>query len=641
MDPRVLWTVVLMLAPFAGAASCVFLGRSPAARRAVVLATGALLIAAALALLGEAPFRLEIHPGLRAPLGITLMAADAALLAAFLYYGAKYRHAGILLLTLLQAAGLAVFKGVLTRSAAAPGGIVVDGLACLIVLVVSVVGALICFQALPYMDNHERHYGVSPSRQPRFFGVMLLFLGAMNGFVLFHDLSFLYAFFELTTLCSFLLIGHDRTHVAVRNALRALWMNSLSGVAFVLGMIEAFRSSGTLDLAGALAAPRLEGDATYFVALALLGIACLVKSAQFPFQGWLLGAMVAPTPVSALLHSSTMVKIGVYFLLRLAPGFPGSFLGQALALAGSFGFLAAAGLAVGHSNGKKVLAYSTISNLGLMFACIGVNTGSALLAATLLLAFHAVLKAMLFLSVGAIEQHIESRDIEDMRGLYTTMPLTALITLAGVVMMIFPPFGVLLGKWMAIEAVARHLPAVVMIALGSALTVLYWARWAGTLLSDPLGGRFHAERQPALTWLALGSLGLGGAALSVAAPWIVERGLAPIWHPAYGTAFAVVAGGLESATGAFAVLPLSLAAACGLALSAFSLHRAFGARRVPPYLSGLQTGEGASFRGPLQQAVRVAARNYYLDRLFGEDRLNPWVNLGGAILLTLILGGVL
>ncbi len=121
---------------------------------------------------------------------------------------------------------------------------------------------------------------------------------------------------------------------------------------------------------------------------------------------------------------------------------------------GAFSFLAGAALAVGQSNGKKVLAYSTISNLGLIFACAGINTAEAMTAAMLLLIFHAVVKALLFLSVGAIEQHIASRDIEDMRGLYAVMPLTALITVAGVLMMIMPPFGVLLSKWMAMEAAA-------------------------------------------------------------------------------------------------------------------------------------------------------------------------------------------
>jgi ech hydrogenase subunit A len=144
---------------------------------------------------------------------------------------------------------------------------------------------------------------------------------------------------------------------------------------------------------------------------------------------------------------------------------------------------------VGQSNGKKVLAYSTISNLGLIFACTGLNTAESMIAAMLLLAFHAVIKAMLFLSVGAIEQHIASRDIEDMRGLYAVMPLTALITVSGVIMMIMPPFGVLLSKWMAMEAAAQNLYVIVMIALGSALTVIYWARWAGTLMSDPFAGR--------------------------------------------------------------------------------------------------------------------------------------------------------
>ncbi len=131
----------------------------------------------------------------------------------------------------------------------------------------------------------------------------------------------------MTTLCSFLLIGHDRTTIATRNALRALWMNSLGGAAFVLGIIAVYRETGTLELQKILL-PGLAGSGVYLLALALLCLAAFIKSAQFPFQSWLLGAMVAPTPVSALLHSSTMVKVGVYLVLRLAPGFTGTFLSQ-------------------------------------------------------------------------------------------------------------------------------------------------------------------------------------------------------------------------------------------------------------------------------------------------------------------------
>jgi ech hydrogenase subunit A len=490
------------------------------------------------------------------------------------------------------------------------------------------------------MENHEHHYHVMRSRQPRFFFVMLLFLGGMNGLVLFDDLVFIYFFFEVTTLCSFLLIGHDRTTIATQNALRALWMNSVGGAAFILGTIAAYHETGSLALQKILT-PWLAGSGVYLLALALLCLGAFVKSAQFPFQSWLLGAMVAPTPVSALLHSSTMVKVGVYLALRLAPGFIGTLLSQSVAVFGAFSFLAGAALAVGQSNGKKVLAYSTISNLGLIFACTGLNTAESMIAAMLLLAFHAVVKAMLFLSVGAIEQHIESRDIEDMRGLYAVMPLTALITVSGVIMMIMPPFGVLLSKWMAMEAAARNLFVIVMIALGSALTVIYWARWAGTLMSDPFAGRFRPEHQPMLTWLALGPLCIGATVLSVLAPWLYLRMIGPMLTGPYSPVYVFKGGGLENAYGTFAILPLSVVALLGLIVAVMALKRAFRAKIVSPYLSGIQTGEPSMFRGPMNQPVKAEAKNYYLDTIFGEARLTDWVNLGGGILLTLIIGGAL
>jgi len=288
-----------------------------------------------------------------------------------------------------------------------------------------------------------------------------------------------------------------------------------------------------------------------------------------------------------------------------------------------------------------VLAYSTISNLGLIFACTGFNTAESMIAGMLLLAFHAVVKAMLFLSVGAIEQHIESRDIEDMRGLYAVMPVTALITVAGVIMMIMPPFGLLLSKWMAMQAAAQNLFVIVMVALGSALTVIYWARWAGTLMSDPFAGRFRPERQPVLTWMALGSLCIGAGAMSVLAPWIYLRWITPMLTLPYWASYVFKGGGLENAYGSFAVLPLSAVALLGLIVAVIALKRAFQARIVSPYLSGIQTGEPSMFRGPMNQPVKAEAKNYYLDTIFGEDRLTNWVNLGGGILLTLILGGAL
>ena len=173
------------------------------------------------------------------------------------------------------------------------------------------------------------------------------------------------------------------------------------------------------------------------------------KSAQLPFQSWLCGAMVAPTPVSALLHSSTMVKAGVYLVLRLSPAFAGTMLAGIVSLTGAFTFVAASALACGQSNGKKILAYSTIANLGLIIACAGMRPRRPSPPPFCSSSSTRVSKGLLFLCVGTIEQHIGSRDIESMRGLYKIMPRVAVITLFGIVTMMLPPFGALLAKWIA------------------------------------------------------------------------------------------------------------------------------------------------------------------------------------------------
>jgi ech hydrogenase subunit A len=508
------------------------------------------------------------------------------------------------------------------------------------VLIVVLVGSIICFQAIPYMQNHETHLKLEKSRQNRFFAVMILFLGAMNGLVLSNDLMFFYFFFEVTTLCSFLLIGHDRTATAVKNAVRALWMNSLGGAAFVAALAVIFSQTAHLDLYRIL----LDADPAnriILLSLALLCLAAFTKSAQFPFQSWLLGAMVAPTPVSALLHSSTMVNVGVYLVIRLAPAFRQTFLSHSVAFFGAFSFLAAAALAVGQSNGKKVLAYSTISNLGLIFACAGLNSPQAITAGILLLIFHAIIKALLFLCVGTIEQHIASRNIEDMRGLYAVMPVTALITVMGVIMMIMPPFGVIIGKWMAMEAAAGDFYIIILIALGSALTVLYWARWGGILMSDPFAGRFKAEVQPVLTWTALGLLCLGAATLSMGAPWVYQWVIAPAESDFYLLDYTSRGGILENVVGIFPVFPLGLVAVLGFVIAIWAVKKAAGARVVAPYLSGVQTADPGVFTGPMNTPTKAEAKNYYLASIFGEDKLTTWINLAAGVLLTLVIGGAL
>jgi len=629
---------ILIVLPFLAAIVC-YLIRSGPVRSFIVLATGCLLATSALLLIPGVPFRFA--PKTLFGLGVheIILVADFLVLFSVLYYGFKHHSLVVKILAIFQIGLLAYVEFFMIKVGGVAESIYCDNFALIMVLIVSIVGSIICFQAIPYMKNHEEHLHLEKSGQHRFFFVMILFLGAMNGLILSNDMTFFYFFFEVTTLCSFLLIGHDRTETAIKNAVRALWMNSLGGVAFIVAVVLIYKDVGSVDMQGIIHAS--PGAGLYLLALGLLCFAGFTKAAQFPFQSWLLGAMVAPTPVSALLHSSTMVKAGVYLVLRFAPAMEGTFLSQCVAVFGAFTFLAAAALAVGQSSGKKVLAYSTISNLGLIFACAGLNTPEAFTAAILLIIFHADIKALLFLCVGTIEQHIASRDIEDMRGLYAQMPLTALMTVMGVIMMIMPPFGLLLSKWMAMEAAARNLYVIVMMALGSALTVMYWARWAGTLMSDPFAGRFKPESQPVLTWGALTSLCAGGGGLSIAAPWLYLRFFTPALITGYIQPYAVHDGIVENSYGVFAVLPLCLVAFLGFVIAIWAVKRATRAVIVTPYLSGLQTAEPGVFRGPMNRLVKAEARNYYVSSIFGEERLTAWINLAAVVLLTLLLGGAL
>ena len=630
---------ILIILPFLAAIVC-YLIRVSGVRSIVILITGGVLITSAVLLIPLTPFSLSPQPFFGVSIHFIVQALDFLLLLIILYFGFKHRHIVIKALALFQIIFLLYFEFFLIQDKPDTSTLYCDHLTLVMVLIVSIVGSLICFQAIPYMKNHEEHLRLKRSRQHQFFFVMMLFLSAMNGLVLSNDMLIFYFFFELTTLCSFLLIAHDGTKEAIKNAVRALWMNSLGGAALILALVGIYRETGTLELQQIINSGNI-GTGVYLLSLALLCFAAFTKSAQFPFQSWLLGAMVAPTPVSALLHSSTMVKVGVYLVLRLSPVMRETFLSQSVALIGAFTFLAAAALAVGQSNGKKVLAYSTISNLGLIFACAGLNTPESIVAGMLLLVFHAIIKALLFLCVGAIEQHIASRDIEDMRGLYADMPLTALMTVMGVIMMIMPPFGILLGKWMAMEAAASNLYVIIMIALGSALTVMYWARWAGTLMSDPFASRFKPERQPFLTWGALGSLCAGAGLLSTAAPWLYIQMIVPALSRAYLPPYTTQNGILENPYGAFAVFPLSLVAVFGFVVAILAVKRAAKARVVKPYLSGLQVAEPGVFIGPMNQLVKAEAQNYYLSSIFGEKKLTTWINLGAGVLLTLMVGGAL
>ena len=624
---------ILIIGPFIAAVLC-FIVRIPHIRTLIVLTTGGVLAVTSVLLFINGSFSHTPPPLLGVPPRWWVLWADDILLLTMLYYAFKRRHLFSKILIIFQFVCLDYFELFMVDHDKVFPPFFADNLSLVMVLVISIVGSLICVFAIPYMNKHEAHQKLEKSRQPVFFAFLIVIMGAMNGLVLSNNIIFMYMFFEVTTLGSFMLISHDQTETAIRNSVRALWMNCLAGAAFIVAMIWAYVTQNTVEAQKLIAAGHMGG--IMLMPLALLCFAGMVKAAQLPFQSWLLGAMVAPTPTSALLHSSTMVKAGVYIALRFAPGFAGTFLSQCLTACGAFTFLAASAMAVSQSNGKKILAYSTIGNLGLIFACAGINTPEAITAAILLIIFHAFSKALLFLSVGDIEQHTGSLDIEVMRGLYARMPRTALITVLGIVTMMLPPFGVLLTKWIAIEAASKHLFVIVLLAVGSALMVVYWSRWAGILLSAPYEPRVSPEQQGVLTRLPLLVLAGGAVVLSLCAPFLYSELVVPML-PA--PPFTIRAGIFENPTGAFVLYPVALVLALGFVCAVFAAGKARKARFSGPYLSGAQTADPESFEGPMNKPVAVSSGIYYFESIFGEEKLTIWFNICGGMLMALLIGG--
>ena len=267
----------------------------------------------------------------------------------------------------------------------------------------------------------------------------------------------LFTGWEVTTVCSFLLIAYTRTEEAIKNAFRQIIMNLAGGIAFLVALYVMAIQFGTLSFLDFLVIG-IQNPALVALPVCALAFAGLTKAAQMPFHTWLLGAMVAPTPTSALLHSSTMVKAGVFLLVKLAPvmyagtmsaqgGFLAAAPGLMVILVGGLTFALCSFMAVSQTNAKRVLAYSTIANLGLITACAGVGTPEAVWAALFLILFHAIAKSLLFLCVGTAEHHIGSRDIEDMDLLFERMPRLARFMMLGIMCMFIAPFGMLVAKW--------------------------------------------------------------------------------------------------------------------------------------------------------------------------------------------------
>ena len=549
-----------------------------------------------------------------------------------IYVSVRSRRYLPVLLVVLQSVAILAFELTGGHTLEVEHNLFVDQFSIIMALIVGCIGGAICLFAFGYMPEFHHHYQEVPDRRRYFAFLLYLFLAAMFGIVFSNNLMWIYFFWEITTLCSFLLIGYKNDKPSQDSAFKALNMNLIGGVAFAVGLVYLYNASHVMELDKVLG---LDKGMVLLPAVCIV-FAGLAKSAQFPFSSWLTGAMVAPTPVSALLHSSTMVKAGVYIILRLAPVLQNTAASKVLTMIGGVSFLITALIAVSQRNAKKVLAYSTISNLGLIVACAGVNTDAAVWSALVLIIFHAVAKSLLFLCVGVIEYKVGSRDIEDMDYLIMRMPKLATCMLIGMAGMYIAPFGMVIAKFATLKAFVNESPVMtVILAYGSAATLFFWVKWMGKVMSIKGGASLEVveDRVSRWEWTTLGILAAATVAVCVAFPFIAFQVINPYLREVFGQAPIV------DTFNVYVILILMISLWIVLPLGLL-YYRTLGKgiRTVATYLGGGNIDD-VSYEGAMGKVGEIEIKSYYMEKYFGENVLFP-VGVYLALTFVFIMFGV-
>lgn len=488
----------------------------------------------------------------------------------------------------------------------------IDLFIIIMIMIVGVIGSLITVFALGYMKDFQQHAKDQPDNRPFFFFVMYIFLAAMFGLVTANNLLFMYFFWEVTSFCSFLLIGYTKTEEAVQNSFRALWMNLLGGLGMAVAICWLGIVQHTVELSQLIAL----GASGINVALpaCLFVFGGLTKAAQMPFSSWLLGAMVAPTPTSALLHSSTMVKAGVFMIIRLSPILGENQPGVMAMFVGGITFLFASFAAISQSNGKRVLAYSTISNLGLIVCCAGIGTYEAAWTAIMLVVFHAVSKSLCFLTVGTAEHHVGSRNIEDFDGLFSKMPQLAVCMAIGICGMFLAPFGMLISKWAAMKAFidSNHALLTLILVFGSSTTFFFWTKWLGKITAIVAGTKDIEDSVHGSEWVALKGLATLTIVVCILFPLISSYLVIPYLTGVYKHTEEIISQGNMMIMSSMVVLLVILP------LLAFGHSNK---KLVNTNMAGENVGDDLHFRSALKSPVEMSLRNWYMENWFGEKKV--------------------
>lgn len=400
-----------------------------------------------------------------------------------------------------------------------------DGLSLIFALLITGIGALILVHAGGYLAGHPD--------LGRLYAILLLFMGSMLGLVLADNVFTLFVFWELTSVSSYLLIGFEHGRSGARaSALQALFVTGAGGLAMLAGLALLGQIGGSFELSVLAGQGEvIRTDARYLPVLLLILAGAFTKSAQFPFHFWLPAAMVAPTPVSAYLHSATMVKAGIYLLARLSPALGGTGAWTVLVtVSGALTMLVGGYLALCHTDLKRILAYSTVSALGTLTLLLGLGSSYAVTAALVFLLAHALYKGALFMVAGAVDHKTGTRDVDRLGGLGHAMPITAAAAvLAAVSLAGLGPVLSFIGKELLLQAVLVEQEARFVVVLAAVLAGALFVAVAGIAGVRPFIGQAgptpkHPREAPPSMWLGPVLLAVLGLVLGVA-PGVVDRAL--------------------------------------------------------------------------------------------------------------------
>ncbi len=403
-----------------------------------------------------------------------------------------------------------------------------DGLSLLFALLISVIGVFVILYTAAYLKHHPD--------QGKLQILLLAFMLSMLGLVTADHVILLFIFWELTTVTSFLLVGFDHEKASARrSAMQALLVTGAGGLVLLVGLILLAETAGSYRLSGILASDIAFAEhALYLPILTLVLVGAFTKSAQFPFHFWLPNAMAAPTPVSAYLHSATMVKAGLYLMARLQPTLGnGDAWFYALTIAGAVTAVWSSMMALRQSDLKLMLAWTTVMALGTITMFLGSNQEIAVLAAMTFLIIHAFYKCALFLVVGNIDHGAGTRDIDNLGGLIRAMPITALIAIAaGLSMAGIPPFLGFIGKELQYEgaltiAGGPYLIVAAAVAANAMMVAVAMMVIIRVFFGERKSVAEHVHEASIAMWIGPLLLAAGGLMAGVFPSWIANGIIQP------------------------------------------------------------------------------------------------------------------